>query len=202
MTDAQRVAVITGASGGTGAALVNAYRDRNYRVVAMARTLMASSDPDILVIPADITDPKMAERVISEGQARFGRIDTLVNNAGIFIAKPFAQYTELTSRPFSASTVLDFFTSRSERSGQWTRAAGDVSYRFSKPYRPCHRRGPLGPGIVVQGRTQCGDQIACDRVCQARHPSERSCPRTYQDADACRGHSWTACRSAPSRSDG
>ena len=89
----QKVVVVTGASQGIGAALVKAFRDRNYRVVATARSVKQSDDPDVLAIPGDIADPRTAERVISEGLARFGRIDTLVNNAGIFIAKPFTDYT-------------------------------------------------------------------------------------------------------------
>ena len=90
----QKVAVITGASQGMGAALVKGYRDRNYRVVATARSVKESNDPDILVVPGDIADRRTAERVISQAIARFGRIDTLVNNAGIFIAKPFTDYTD------------------------------------------------------------------------------------------------------------
>jgi NAD(P)-dependent dehydrogenase (short-subunit alcohol dehydrogenase family) len=89
----QKVVVITGASQGIGADLVKAYRDRNYRVVANSRSIKPSSDPDILVVPGDITDPATARRIVSQGLARFGRIDTLVNNAGIFIAKPFADYS-------------------------------------------------------------------------------------------------------------
>jgi NAD(P)-dependent dehydrogenase (short-subunit alcohol dehydrogenase family) len=88
-----KVAVITGASQGIGAALVEAYRARNYRVVATARSVKPWSDADMLVVPGDIADRKTAERAISEGAARFGRIDTLVNNAGVFIAKPFTDYT-------------------------------------------------------------------------------------------------------------
>ena len=90
----QKVAVITGASQGIGAALIKAYRDRNYRVVATARSIKPSNDDDVLSVAGDIADPKTAERVIAEAMARFGRIDTLVNNAGIFIAKPFTQYSE------------------------------------------------------------------------------------------------------------
>jgi NAD(P)-dependent dehydrogenase (short-subunit alcohol dehydrogenase family) len=89
----QKVAVITGASQGIGAALVKAYRDRNYRVVATARSIKPSNDDQVLTVAGDIADPKTAERVIAQGVARFGRIDTLVNNAGIFIAKPFTQYS-------------------------------------------------------------------------------------------------------------
>jgi NAD(P)-dependent dehydrogenase (short-subunit alcohol dehydrogenase family) len=94
MSSERKVAVITGASQGMGAALVAAYRDRDYGVVATARSIRPTNDDQILVVPGDITDRKTAERAISGGVARFGRIDTLINNAGVFIAKPFTQYTE------------------------------------------------------------------------------------------------------------
>src|ERR1700757_1121102 len=90
----QKVAVITGASQGIGAGLVKAYRDRNYRIVATSRSIAPSSDPEILVVAGDIGDPATGKRVIAEGLARFGRVDTLVNNAGIFIAGPFTKYTD------------------------------------------------------------------------------------------------------------
>jgi NAD(P)-dependent dehydrogenase (short-subunit alcohol dehydrogenase family) len=109
MSSARKVAVITGASQGIGAALVKAYRDRNYRVVATARTIKPWNDDDILVVPGDIADPKTAQRAISEGVARFGRIDTLVNNAGIFIAKPFADYTEADYAAMVAVNLTGFF---------------------------------------------------------------------------------------------
>ncbi|MGF9760768.1 SDR family oxidoreductase [Microvirga sp. 0TCS3.31] len=90
----RKVAIVTGASQGIGAALVNGYLDRNYRVIATARSVKPSNNPDVLVIPGDIGDRETAERAVAEGVARFGRIDTLINNAGIFIAKPFTDYTE------------------------------------------------------------------------------------------------------------
>jgi NAD(P)-dependent dehydrogenase (short-subunit alcohol dehydrogenase family) len=105
----KKVVVITGASQGIGAALVKAYRDRNYRVVATARSIKPSHDDDILTVPGDIGDRKTAERAISEGVARFGRIDTLVNNAGIFIAKPFTQYTEGDYAAILGVNVAGFF---------------------------------------------------------------------------------------------
>lgn len=89
----QKVAIITGASQGIGEALVRAYRDRNYSVVANSRSIRPSSDPDILAVAGDITDSNTAERIVSQALERFGRVDTLVNNAGIFIGKPFTEYT-------------------------------------------------------------------------------------------------------------
>lgn len=105
----QKVAVITGASQGIGAALVKAYRDRNYRVVATSRSIKPSDDDAILAVSGDIADRKTAERAISEGVSRFGRIDTLINNAGIFIAKPFTQYTEADYEVYLGTNVTGFF---------------------------------------------------------------------------------------------
>ncbi|WP_447752752.1 SDR family NAD(P)-dependent oxidoreductase [Sphingopyxis fribergensis] len=93
MSNSQKVVIITGASQGIGAELVRAYRDRNYRVVATSRSIQPSADPDILAVPGDISDPETAIRVVREALGRFGRIDALVNNAGIFTAKPFIEFT-------------------------------------------------------------------------------------------------------------
>jgi len=105
----QKVVVITGASQGIGADLVKAYRDRNYRVVANSRSIKPSSDPDILAVPGDIADPKTAQRIVEQALARFGRIDTLVNNAGIFIAKPLVDYTEEDFASIVAINLGSFF---------------------------------------------------------------------------------------------
>jgi NAD(P)-dependent dehydrogenase (short-subunit alcohol dehydrogenase family) len=93
MAAMQKVAVITGASQGIGAALVQAYRDHGYFVVANSRSIQASADEGVLAVAGDIGERGAAERVIAQGVARFGRIDALVNNAGLFIAKPFTHYT-------------------------------------------------------------------------------------------------------------
>jgi len=93
MSNSKKVVVITGASQGLGAAAVQAYRELDYRVVATSRSIKPSTDPDILTVAGDIADPATAQRVIREGVARFGRIDSLINNAGIFVAKPFTDYT-------------------------------------------------------------------------------------------------------------
>lgn len=93
MSSTQKVAVITGASQGIGAELVKSYRERGYRVVATARSIKPVDDAGILAVAGDIADPATARRVIAEGMAKFGRVDTLVNNAGIFMAKPFTSYT-------------------------------------------------------------------------------------------------------------
>ena len=109
MSSERKVAVVTGASHGIGATLVEAYRGRGYRIVTIARSIRRSDDTDILAVPGDIADRKTAERSIAEGVVRFGRIDTLINNAGIFIAKPFTQYTEADYAAVLGVNLAGFF---------------------------------------------------------------------------------------------
>ena len=94
MSNTQRVVVVTGASQGIGGELVKAFREHGYGVIATARSIKPVDDPNVITVAGDIGERAVAKRVIAEGIARFGHIDTLVNNAGIFIAKPFTQYTE------------------------------------------------------------------------------------------------------------
>jgi len=93
MSNQQKVIVITGASQGIGAETVKAFRCRGHHVVATARSIKVTDDADLLAVAGDIGEPATARRVIDETIKRFGRVDTLVNNAGIFVAKPFAEYT-------------------------------------------------------------------------------------------------------------
>jgi NAD(P)-dependent dehydrogenase (short-subunit alcohol dehydrogenase family) len=88
-----RVAIITGGSQGIGAGLVAGYLGRGWAVVANARTIGSSADPDVLTIEGNIAKPATADRIVEGALQRFGRIDTLVNNAGVFVAKPFTDYT-------------------------------------------------------------------------------------------------------------
>jgi len=89
----RRVAVITGGSQGIGAGLVAGYRQRGWAVVASARTIKPGEDPDVVTVEGDISEPATADRIIGAALGRFGHIDTVVNNAGVFLAKPFTDYT-------------------------------------------------------------------------------------------------------------
>src|ERR1700744_1313499 len=93
MSTSHKMVVVTGASQGIGAEVVKAFRKLDYRIVATARSIKPSDDANILAVAGDSGNPATAQRVISEGVARFGRIDTLVNNAGIYIGKPFTEHT-------------------------------------------------------------------------------------------------------------
>ncbi|WP_087754665.1 SDR family NAD(P)-dependent oxidoreductase [Paraburkholderia caledonica] len=93
MSTSRKVVVVTGASRGMGAAIVRAFRKLDCAVVATSRSIGPSDDANLLTVAGDIGDPATARRLIAEGVARFGRIDTLVNNAGIYIGKPFTEHT-------------------------------------------------------------------------------------------------------------
>src|SRR5580658_3522747 len=104
-----KVAIVTGASRGIGAGLVKAFRDRNYRVVANSRSIKPSNETNLLSVAGDISKPETARRIVEESLRRFGRIDTLVNNAGIFISKPFTTYTEADFAAILSVNVSGFF---------------------------------------------------------------------------------------------
>lgn len=89
MSSEQMVAIITGASQGIGAGAVQAYRQLGYAVVANSRRITPSSDPGVLTVPGDIAFPETGAYLVDRAVDRFGRVDTLVNNAGVFVAKPF-----------------------------------------------------------------------------------------------------------------
>jgi len=89
-----KVAIVTGASQGIGAGAVQAYRKLGYAVVANSRHITSSGDPGVLTVPGDIADPETGARLVDRAVEHFGRVDTLVNNAGVFVAKPFTDYTD------------------------------------------------------------------------------------------------------------
>ena len=109
MSESHKVAVITGASRGIGAGLVEAFLDKGYRVVATSRSVKANGNPDLIAVPGDIGDPATGPRVIEEALKQFGRIDTLVNNAGIFVASPFTSYTAEQYGEVVATNLDGFF---------------------------------------------------------------------------------------------
>lgn len=90
----ERVAIITGASQGIGDALVAGYRGIGYAVVANSRHIAQSSDPSVLAVPGDVGRPGVGGQIVAAALDRFGRVDTVVNNAGIFVSKPFTEYTD------------------------------------------------------------------------------------------------------------
>jgi NAD(P)-dependent dehydrogenase (short-subunit alcohol dehydrogenase family) len=105
----QKVAIVTGASGGIGAGMVDAFRAAGYAVVGTARSMPSSDDPDFLTVDGDLAHAQTAQRVVEQTLDRFGRIDTLVNMAGIFVSKPFTDYTVEDYAAITAVNLTGFF---------------------------------------------------------------------------------------------
>ena len=105
----KKVAIVTGASQGIGEGVAAAYVRAGYSIVATSRSIRPSGDPDVLAVPGDIAEPETAERVVDQALDRFGRIDTLINNAGIFIGKPFTDYTLDEYTAVTAVNLTGFF---------------------------------------------------------------------------------------------
>jgi NAD(P)-dependent dehydrogenase (short-subunit alcohol dehydrogenase family) len=104
-----KVAVITGASQGIGAGLVEAYRKLGFAVVANSRTIAASDDSLVLAVPGDISDPAVGRRIVEQALERFGRVDTVVNNAGVLVSKPFTENTADDFARVIATNLNGFF---------------------------------------------------------------------------------------------
>jgi NAD(P)-dependent dehydrogenase (short-subunit alcohol dehydrogenase family) len=104
-----KVAVITGASQGIGAGIVEAYRKLGFAVVANSRTIAASDDSLVLAVPGDISDPAVGRRIVEQALERFGRVDTVVNNAGVLVSKPFTENTAEDYARVVATNLNGFF---------------------------------------------------------------------------------------------
>lgn len=183
MNTSQKVVVVTGASQGTGAEIVKAKLD--YRIVATARSIKDSGDDNILGIAGDIGDPTTAQRVISEAVARFGRVDTLVNNAGICIGKPFTEHTAEDYAAVMDVNVAGFFhhATRNRRDGKaFERPRGDCHDQYRSG---CNQWNLLDVGGHEQGRPQRCHEVARDRVREEGHSRERRCAGKHKDAAAC-----------------
>ena len=109
MSAEQRVVVVTGASQGIGAGILQAFRDRKCRVVATSRSIKPVVDSDVVTVQGDIGARDTAEKVFKAALERFGRVDTLVNNAGMFMAKPFTAYSQDDYDTYLSTNVAGFF---------------------------------------------------------------------------------------------
>ena len=109
----QPVAIITGASSGIGLGVTQALLERDWRVVGTSRTISKSKDlnpsPDLILVDGEVSKKETAVKVVEAALKHFGRIDLLVNNAGIFIPKPFTDYTEEDYNLVMNTNVASFF---------------------------------------------------------------------------------------------
>jgi NAD(P)-dependent dehydrogenase (short-subunit alcohol dehydrogenase family) len=120
----QKVAIVTGGSQGIGAGLVDGYRQRGWAVVANSLGIKPSKDPDILTVEGDVSEQATADQIISRALDRFGRIDTLINNAGVFVSKPFTDYTAADYAQVIGVNLTGFFWLTQRAIGQMLKQHG------------------------------------------------------------------------------
>src|SRR5215467_11179058 len=112
MTNTQKTAIVTGASQGIGKALVETFLNRGYSVVANSQNITKANpfpaSANLALVDGDIGDSKTAARIVDTAVSRFGRIDVLINNAGIFIPKPFTDYTTEDLNALASTTLAGF----------------------------------------------------------------------------------------------
>jgi NAD(P)-dependent dehydrogenase (short-subunit alcohol dehydrogenase family) len=112
MTAKRKTVVVTGASQGIGAAVANLFADRGYNVVANSRRISQKNElrrsDHVALVDGDIALADTAEKIVATAVRRFGSVDALVNNAGIFFAKPFTDYTAADFRALSATNLEGF----------------------------------------------------------------------------------------------
>jgi len=112
MATTRKTAIVTGASQGIGAAVANLFLERGYNVVANSRQISRKNELErsdhLVLVDGDIGLPATADKLIETALKRFGSLDALVNNAGIFISKPFIDYTPEDFRALSATNLEGF----------------------------------------------------------------------------------------------
>ena len=181
----RRVAIITGGSQGIGADLVAGYRGRGWAVVASALTIKPAEDPDVLTVEGDIAKPATADRIIEGALERFGRIDTLVNNAGVFVSKPFTDYTAEDYALVVGVNLTGFFWLTQRAIAEMaTRYGGHVVNISATLAEVANSQCALGAGRADQGRPGCGHPVAGRRVRVPRHPGQRRLARHHPDPGA------------------
>ncbi len=107
------VAIVTGASSGMGLGITRALLERGYQVVATSRTITKSNEleasADLILVDGDIGKKETAIKVVDAAMKHFGRIDLLVNSAGIYLSKPFTEYTQENFDLMISTNVAGYF---------------------------------------------------------------------------------------------
>src|ERR1700675_2841428 len=112
MANTAKTAIVTGASRGIGAGLVEAFLKRGYNVVANSRNITKATQfaaaANVALVDGDIGHPSTAAKIVDTAVSRFGRIDVLINNAGVFIPKSFTEYTTEDFNTLVSTTLAGF----------------------------------------------------------------------------------------------
>src|SRR2546427_10387496 len=158
MSDPRKTAIVTGASQGIGAGLVKGFVERGFNVVANSRKVTQSTEVaasnHVALVDGHIGEPTTAAKLVETALSRFNSIDALVNNAGIFITKPFTDYTVEDFRALVSTNVEGFLyvTQLSIKQMLAQKTGGSIVTITAAPARNPHRGGPGGGPVNTQNR--------------------------------------------------
>ena len=154
MTTKQKTILVTGASQGIGAAIANLFLERGYNVVGNSRNISHKNElrrsDKLALVDGDIGLASTAEMIVGTAVKRFGAVDALVNNAGIFFAKPFTEYTAEDFRSLVSTNLEGFLyiTQLSIKQMLAQKTGGEHRHDHggpcSQPDPGRHGRGPDG----------------------------------------------------------
>jgi len=112
MASIRKTVIVTGASQGIGAGVANLFLERGYNVVANSRRISEKNElqrsDNLALVDGDVALPLTADKIVETALKRFGAVDVLVNNAGMFISKPFTDYTSEDFRALSSTNIEGF----------------------------------------------------------------------------------------------
>ncbi len=184
----RKVAIITGGSQGIGAGLVAGYRRRGWAVVATSRTIKPAGDPAVLTIDGDVSEPVTTDRIISGALESFGRIDTLINNAGVFISKPFTDYTAADYAAVVGVNLTGFFRLTQRAIAEMLKRGSGHVVNITTTLADYASSGtPSVLTSLTKGGLASATRVPGHRVRLPRHPGQRGLARHHPDAGASAG---------------
>jgi NAD(P)-dependent dehydrogenase (short-subunit alcohol dehydrogenase family) len=173
MDSTQKVAIITGAG------LVAAYRELGYAVVATSRSVN-STHPEVLAVPGNLSRPGTGADVVEPALNRFGRIDTLVNDAGVFIAKPFADYTDEDYDAVAGVNLRGFFDiSSSAIAAMLAHGGGHLVNVSTSLVDHANSQVPAALASLAKGGHTAVTKSLAIEYAHPRHPGQRRGARDH-----------------------
>jgi len=179
MANAQKTAIITGASGGIGAGLVEAFLEKGYNVVATSLNVTQSltASPNLVLVDGDIGKQETAAKAVEAAIKHFGTIDALVNNAGILRTKPFTDFTTEDFNALVSTNLLGFFYITQLTVKQMLKKkSGNVVSITAALADQAHPRRKCFGFDDDEGRLEYADPEPRNRVRKRRYPLQRRSP--------------------------
>lgn len=184
----KQTALITGASSGIGLGLTRGFLTAGFNVVANSRNVTAAGtlapSDNLLLVDGDVGDPSTARNLIDSAKRRFGRVDVLINNAGIFVPKPFVEYTPEDFHRVVSTNLAGFFYVSQEAARHMQLQGGGQIINITTTLAAASGRSNRGAYQPDKGWAELSYAGAGNRVCSGGNPGERHCARYRGHAHA------------------